>query len=375
MEPASPSFSDPSSIIQYGRVGRTVLCGRCCEAPHVMDSPAASESRTALFQEARLGPPVIRRSCSTGFRSVILLLLVPLSVMAEQYTSDSVPSHRAGSQEPTETIIVRPVFVPGACDLGPSLPAGGASEARATLLDKKGPQVLPVFSMSAFSVMGFATGNWPVVYDYFLEQDSLLIAVVAPEGSEPIIYRLNGKKGHWQARLTLPGQLGKEPRVAQYVIRSLDENLGQIRPSHFHLHGIAAGPKAVGSIGIDQVSFSPAVVHPARGEKARYMFHSISDFKNVEVDFVRVAVVKGEIIAARVGSRSMGGISRNDQKDGNWDGKSDGGGKAARNYPPEVQQWLRAPRGQHLLQVRAWWGAKDGGDWVTALSSEYVTVE
>ncbi len=376
MKPAGPSFSDPSNIIQYVEVGHTVLRSQCCAASSVMDSPIDPESRTALFQELWLWPRGIRRSCLTGSRSVILLLLAPLSVMAQlQYKDATSLPHATESKEPTQTIISRPVFVPGTCDLGPSLPAGGASEARASLLDKKGPQVLPVFSMSAFSVMGFATGNWPVVYDYFLEQDSLLIVVVAPEGSEPIIYRLSGKKGHWQARLELPEQLGKEPRVAQYVIRSLDENFGQIRPSHFHLHGIAAGPKAVGSIGIDQVSFSPALVHPALGERARYMFHSISDFKNVEVDFVRIAVVKGEIIAARVGSRSMGGISRNAQKDGNWDGKSDGGGKAAKNYPPEIQQWLHAPRGQHLLQVRAWWGAKDGGDWVTALSSEYVTVE
>jgi hypothetical protein len=257
------------------------------------------------------------------------------------------------------------------CESGSS---GGASEARAALLDKNGPQLPLVFNMSAFSVMAFAKGTWPVVFDYLLEQDSLLVIVIAAEGFAPVVYRLNGKKGHWQSRLTIPEGLGDRPLVAQYVIRSLDDGAGQTGPSHFHIHGIAAGPKAVGSIGIDHVTFTPATIRPALGEKAHYMFHSISDFTKVEVEFVRLAVSNGQIIAARVGKKSMGSISRNDQKGGDWDGKGDGGGKEAKSLSPGLQQWLRAPQGEHLVQVRAWYGAKDG-DWATALSEEFVTVE
>lgn len=371
MKPPGPFFSDPLEVIKYTKVGHTAFRSRCSVHSPVIGSPAKSGTRKGLSQGLQQRLPGIRRACSIWACRLSLLLLAPLWALAQQYTT--VPSRE--TQEPSQTIIYRPLLVAGPCDFGPGLRASGASEARASQLDKKGPQVPSMFSMSAFSIMGFARGDWPVVYDYFLEQDSLLVVVIAPEGSEPIIYRLNGKKGHWQVGLTLPEQLGNEPRVAQYVIRALDEKFGEVRPSHLHIHGVAAGPKAVGSIGIDRVSFSPARVRPSLGEKAHYMFHSLSDFKNVEVDFVRLAVFKGEIIAARVGSRSMGGVSRNAQKDGDWDGKGDGGGKASRNYPPEIQQWLRAPRGQHLVQVRAWWGAKDGGDWVTALSEEYVTVE
>lgn len=324
----------------------------------------------------------MRGACRAAARTFALLLFVSLSAMGQEkapphgltgFTSQA--TDRRGT-EPTQTIIYRPFYLPSACDLGPGLPASGASEARATLLDRRGPQLPPVFNMSAFSAMGFSKGNWPVVVDYFLEQDSLLIFVVAPEGSEPIIYRVDGKKGHWQGRLTLPQDLGDQPRVAHYVIRSLEENVGLVRSSHVHIHGIAAGPQAVGSIGIDQVSFGPAKIRPARGEKAHYTFHSISDFKNVEVEFVRLANSgNGQIVAGRVGGKPMGSISRNAQKDGDWDGKSDGGGKAAKNYRPEVQQWLRGSQGLHLVAVRAWWGVRDGGDWVTALSDEYVAVE
>jgi hypothetical protein len=162
--------------------------------------------------------------------------------------------------------------------------------------------------------------------------------------------------------------------VAQYVLRSLDDGVGQLGPAHLHVHGIAAGFKAVGSIGIDRVSFSPAAIHPAHGEKAHFMFHSISDFKNVEVNFVRIANNNGQIIAARIGKQPEGSIAKNEQKNGDWDGKTDGGGKEADGYSPEIRKWLKASTGQHLVQVRAWYGAKDG-DWATALSEDFVTVE
>jgi len=286
-----------------------------------------------------------------------------------QTTSDTPQS------EPTQTIIYHsPVMMPSMCGFG-SLPSGGgAAEARAHLLDKEGPQLPRVFNMSAFSVMGFVKGNWPVVFDYQLERDSLLIVVIAPEGMEPIIYRLNGKAGHWQNRLSVPAGVGTNSVVAEYTLRSLDDGVGQLGPAHLHVHGVAAGPKAVGSIGIDQVTFSPAEIRPARGERAHYTFHSISDFKNVEVNFVRVANDHGQIIAARVGKKSAGSIAKNEAKNGDWDGKSDGGGKDVEAYPLELQQWLKSGTGQHLVQVRAWYGAKDG-DWATALSEEFVTVE
>jgi hypothetical protein len=197
--------------------------------------------------------------------------------------------------------------------------------------------------------------------------------VIAPEGQEPIIYRLNGKAGHWQNRMLIPVRVGTDSVVAEYTLRSLDEGVGQLGSAHLHVHGVAAGPKAVGSIGIDKVSFFPAKIHPAHGEQAHYMFHSISDFKNVEVNFVRVANDHGQIIAARVGKKSAGSIAKNEARKGDWDGKGDGG-NSAQPYPPELQQWLKSPNGQHLVQVRAWYGEKDG-DWATALSEDLVTVE
>jgi len=306
--------------------------------------------------------------------------MLPLSRAEGQCNSDTgyncpKPQPPQTPGEPSRTVIFIPPPMDSGCPFGSMSRPEGASEARAEMLDKRGPQLPPIFSMSTFSIMGFSKGNWPVVIDYLLEQDSLLLVVVAPEGQKPQIFRLDGKKGHWQTKIQLPTEIGDEPRVSEYLVQTLDNNMGQVSPSHVHIHGIAAGNKAVGSIGIDQVSFSPASIRLDQHQRAQYSFHSTFDFKNTEVTFVRLARSStGEIIAASVGSKSMGSVNQNARKNGEWDG-SIKPPSTLKNYPPELQQWLKLPVGQHALQVRAWLGVKDGGDWVTALSETIVSVE
>ena len=131
-----------------------------------------------------------------------------ITIPAAQHASAQNQGQGTGLDQPTSPepapIVVRPYGIPvPSGDNGQCL-TGGSSEARAQLLDKSGPQLPFVFSMSAFSVMGFAKGDWPVVLDFLLEQDSLLLVIIAPEGMEPVVYRLDGKKGHWQTRLIIP---------------------------------------------------------------------------------------------------------------------------------------------------------------------------
>jgi hypothetical protein len=76
----------------------------------------------------------------------------------------------------------------------------GASESRADLLDKNGPYVDPLYSMSAFATMGYSKGKWPVVVDYLVEQDSLVLLVVSPEGLRPQVYHLPGEKNTIKSR-------------------------------------------------------------------------------------------------------------------------------------------------------------------------------
>jgi hypothetical protein len=315
--------------------------------------------------------------------SLLVTLLLAVSLAAQDITESSrrittVPSRdqqttgKTGGVEPTRTITVPQFPVFSDCPL--STPKG-SSEARSDLLDKQGPQLTPLFSMSSFGVMGFSRGNWPVAIDYVLELDSLLLVVISPEGEKPLIYRLEGKKGHWVTKIQIPPEVGDQPRVSQYLVQTLGDSEGRVSPSHVHIHGIAAGPKAVGSIGIDQVNFTPGSIRLAQHQKAQFSYHSISDFDETEVSFVRLAKTNtGEIVAAAVGSKSMGSIAQNHVKNGDWDG-SIKTGDIEKAFPSELQQWLLAPHGQHVLEVRAWLRKNHGGDFVTALSEDIVAVE
>jgi hypothetical protein len=330
-------------------------------------------------------PPSYRHSNRRSWNllwSILLTLLVAVPFAAQTATvyrgSTTTPSRdqqttgNTGGGEPTRIIEVPQFPVFSDCPLGTPK---GSSEARSDLLDKRGPQLAPLFSMSSLAVMGFSRGNWPVAIDYVLEQDSLLLVVISPEGEKPLIYRLEGRKGHWVTKIQIPPTVGDQLRVSQYLVQTLDDSVGQTSPSHVHIHGIAAGPKAVGSIGIDRVHFAPGSIRRIQHETAQFSYHSISDFDDTEVSFVRLAKTNtGEIVAAAVGSKSMGSIAQDHVKSGDWDG-SIKTGDAVKAFSPELQQWLLAPHGQHVLQVRAWLRKNHGGDFVTALSETIVAVE
>lgn len=332
---------------------------------------------------------ICRRHLVQGTFCLVVLMAFALHASGQNPATfnklSTVPSNHqignsdSGQTEPTQVIVVpRPVTGFSDCGLG-AIPTGGApqgaSEARAQELDKHGPQLPPLFSMSSFAVMGFSRGGWPVAIDYLLEQDSLLLVIIAPEGEKPFIFRLDGKKGHWLTKLQIPSSTGDQLRVSQYLVQSLDDSVGQVSPSHVHIHGIAVGPKAVGSIGIDRVAFGPASIQPAQHQKAQYSYHSISDFDDTEVSFVRLAKSSsGEIVAAAVATKSMGRIAQDHVSNGDWDGNINKN-EILKTFPPDLQQWLLAPNGQHVLQVRAWLRMKHGGDFVTAISDTIVAVK
>lgn len=316
---------------------------------------------------------ITKRLCASLLFSLSLTL--PAAAQGDTKTTTTPSSPPSTRSEPR--VIVEAPQVSVFSDCGPSF-AGtpeGASEARSDLLDKKGPQLGLLYSLSSLSVMGFSRGGWPVAIEYELEQDSLLLVIISPEGQRPLIYRLEGKKGHWLTKLQIPPAIGNEPHVSQYLVQTLNDGVGQLSPSHVHIYGIAAGPKAVGSIGIDHVNFAPGNIRLLQHERAQFSYHSISDFDDTQVSFVRVAKTSsGEIVAGVVADKDMGSILQDHVKNGNWDGavKTE---DIRKNFPPQFQSWVLDPHGQHLLLVRAWLRRDHGGDFVFAHSQTMVTVE
>lgn len=316
---------------------------------------------------------IAKTLCVSLFFSLSLTL--PAAAQGDTRTTTTPSSAPSARSEPRFIVEAPQVSVFSDCARSFAGTPEGASEARSDLLDKKGPQLGLLYSLSSLSVMGFSRGGWPVAIEYELEQDSLLLVIISPEGQRPLIYRLEGKKGHWLTKLQIPPAIGNDLRVSQYLVQTLNDGVGQLTPSHVHIYGIAAGPKAVGSIGIDHVNFTPGNIRVVQHEKAQFSYHSISDFDDTQVSFVRVAKTNtGEIVAGVVADKDMGSILQDHVKNGNWDGavKTE---DIRKNFPPQFQSWVLAPHGQHLLQVRAWLHRDHGGDFVFAHSQTMVTVE
>jgi hypothetical protein len=311
-----------------------------------------------------------------------VLLVVPIARAAGQGTSDGVASgtsprgdgQRQSGGQGTVYVTPVPVWFPPTPDIHPECTGGspGDYERRMEALDKNGPQTPPIYVWNAaqFSIMGFSKGNWPIFIDYFLEHPGTLLVVVAPDGRSPHVFLTNSAAGHTNARFQLPANMGDDLRVSQYLIVPLGKGLG------LHVLGISAGPQAVGSMGIDQVSFGPNSIQISHHQKAEYSFHAIKDFKKSGVTFIRLAKSNtGEIIAADVGEKNIGSVIRDGEKKGDWDGTPKPPKEAVKQYPPEQQRWLLEPTGQHVLQVRAWFGVNEGGDWVFASSDTQVSVQ
>jgi hypothetical protein len=231
------------------------------------------------------------------------------------------------------------------------------------ILSKEGPQFAPLYSMSTLSFEAFVKGGWPLVIDFEPQEKSLILFSITTDGAETFFYRLDGSTlGRRQQRITIPARLGLQPKVARYSLSAFTPSLDEQKPAKFVIYGFAAGDKAVGSIGIDQVNFAPGSINPRKKEKANYDFHSLFDFSKVSAEFSMVGrnPQTQEIMSMLVRSVDIGGgISRNEWVRKAWDGKNDKGAVST---------------GQHQVHIRAWRSLESGGDWASAWSPHVVKV-
>ncbi len=152
------------------------------------------------------------------------------------------------------------------------------------------------------------------------------------------------------------------PQPGWYLIRALSADTGDLRPVHFHIYGLGAGEKAVGSVTIDQLSLAPGIIFPKQKQTADYSFHSRSDFNEAEADLSLIGMLPSrEIVTETIRAVPLkGGLDRDQVVQRRWDGKNNDG---------------KISLGQHQLIVRAWRGLKNGGDWATSWSDQYVRVQ
>lgn len=228
---------------------------------------------------------------------------------------------------------------------------------------RDGPQLPSQFNMSAFGVRGLIKGGWPVVVDYEQTEPGRVQLQISIPGADVVTYRLDQfGLGRRVLRFALPSFLGGKLKPAIVALTAADAHRQKDTIEGFRIHGIGIGPRAVGSVAVNELEFAPDIVRAAEGDHAAYSFHSLSDFDNAAVEFMRITQSPDGFRARYVNGRRIdGGIRR-----GEWIGRDD---RSLWNGHDERDQ---VSRGRHQLQVRVW---DNGGDWVGAWSDSLVTVD
>ena len=266
------------------------------------------------------------------------------------------------SPSPPNRLVV-PVFVPLPPDwasLHQECQSSGSQPAE-KILSERGPQFPAQFNMSNVSVAAFVKGNWPMVVDYEARQPGLYLLMVTAERVAPLFYQLDGTQpGRHQQILRIPARFGGQPQPGNYTVYALSSGPGEATSVYLRVFGMGAGERAVGSVAIDQLHFTPASIRPKDKENAIYGFHSHADFEKVTAEFTLVGLVDGTIVGRLEDKQDLKEVVRRDTEIANkqWDARK-----------------AKASPGQHLFQVRAWYTLKHGGDWVVAWSPQLVRVE
>ena len=224
-----------------------------------------------------------------------------------------------------------------------------------------GPQVPVQFNTSAFGIRALVRSGWPIVVDYAQHKPGRVLLRISVPGAEIVTYRLDQfGLGRHLLRFDLPPFLGDSVRPAVFALTAADAQTGAETIDGFTVYGIGCGPRAVGSIAVDELEFNPGEVRVRNGDTASFAFRSRSDFDNSAVEFMRITQSPDGARKRYVNGQSIGKVQRDSRvvsaPEQRWNGQD---------------EQSQISRGRHQLQVRVW---DDGGDWIGAWSDSLVQV-
>ena len=228
-------------------------------------------------------------------------------------------------------------------------------------LKSNGPQLSKGFDMNNLHITGFVQDGWPIAIEYELPGtiEARCIITTSKKKGSFALPPTDGARRIVLARI--PSGYSERPGVADYLIW-LDASPLPVNSSGWpglRIYGIVAGPHAVGSVGIDQVSLAPTdkAIRMSAGDIALYGFHSHSDFDSVIAEFWLVAPHQGRNLLAIEESVPVPPVSEDERVQGlRW-------------------QPHNARSGDHIVSIRAWRGIDRGADWVGTMSADMVSVE
>jgi hypothetical protein len=228
----------------------------------------------------------------------------------------------------------------------------------ANKLSANGPQFPDIVHMSTFQVTGFVEGGWPLVIDYEAQPGTYAVLTIVTQGAQPYSVQLpvSVDGGRRIEIMELPvAVLGRERKIGEFTVRATggpyDDRLRYLR-----IYGFGCGKKAVGSVAIDQLHFSPQAISASQS-KAQISFHVHTDFNKSNAEFMQVALVDDCLEGKIFDDMSIKKhLFEGDHFGDTWNGK-------------------KAHQGQIQFRVRGWMTGENGGDWVSAFSPDLVLMQ
>lgn len=230
-----------------------------------------------------------------------------------------------------------------------------------TLLEE-GPQLPVDYPDGSLSVRGFARDGWPVVVDFEPQPGTVTqLELQIGEGREArrqtIVLDPDGSQGRRLVTVETPSTgIAPEPRPATYLVTSLPiaaldvERPESVAPASLKIYGIGGGPRAVGSVAIEQLAFSPS----APG--ATFSYFAKSEFSKARAQVQRLersgrTIRILPVFISRESNLSVG------RRNGSWPGTAAGSNMRS--------------AGLHRLQVTGWF-TTDDRSWVAALAPDLI---
>ncbi|MDC8759673.1 hypothetical protein [Janthinobacterium fluminis] len=225
-----------------------------------------------------------------------------------------------------------------------------------------GPRMLDSYPVGTFAVYGFTNDGWPLVVDFLPKPNSCtwLDVMLNQERVFSRLLDMDGRSGRRLVRVDLPHGITKQARAALYIVQSEQRSCdaGAAPPAPVEVYGIGAGPRAIGSVAVDQLLFEPALPRVPQ-EPARISYRVKSNFNHASVEILRyLASPSGLIQVQRVRANRADALSPGLIVGQPWDGQDQSGKRSL---------------GVHRLQVRAWFNEGDPS-WVGAISPASVTI-
>lgn len=223
----------------------------------------------------------------------------------------------------------------------PGRPRAPAS--RVEWLLEHGPQL--VIARRWVEAEGVLRGGWPVVVEYVLPEEGILrLRIEAPDHSE-IIHELPGRAGQRKSEMReLPASLGDDLVAGRFRLEAVS---GEGEEIPFRFLALGAGRGAIASAAISDVRLE------ARGATvAEYSFRLAHQFSDAEAKFLRWPDDAGE---ASVFEKPHEAFTPP---------------RCVLPRPACRGQWNATRAGLYVLQVTAWRGDREDGDWVAAVSFE-----